>query len=213
MFIVKLIPSRILSLQARKPTGLIGRYVMTKIFNSGNADLNSFSMEKLKLKSGDRVLEIGFGSGKLINEMAAITTEGVVEGIDLSGAMLKRASEFNKHYISNGKVRLHKGDCEILPFENEYFDKLCSTNTLYFWKNPAKCFNEMFRVIKPGGNIVIGFRDDKQMSTLNLSKDMFSTYSQNEVISLLSNAGFTDPHIVEKEGKPFLSYCAVATKA
>jgi len=60
---------------------------------------------------------------------------------------------------------------------------------------------------------VIGFRDDKQMSNLNLSEYIFSTYSQNEVISLLSNAGFSDSHIVEKEGKPFLSYCAVATKA
>jgi ubiquinone/menaquinone biosynthesis C-methylase UbiE len=213
MFILKLIPSRILSLQARKPTGLIGRYMMTKIFNSGNADLNSFSMETLKLKSSDRVLEIGFGPGKLINEMAAVTTEGVVEGIDFSGAMLKQASKVNKHHISNGKVRLQQGECESLPFEKDYFDKLCSTNTLYFWKNPDKCFNEMLRVIKPGCRIVIGFRDDKQMSNLNLSEDIFSTYSQNEVISLLSTAGFLDSHIVEKEGKPFLSYCAVATKA
>ena len=82
MWIFKLIPSRVLSLQARKPTGLIGRYLMTKIFNEGNADLNSFVMDMLELQSSDRVLEIGFGTGKLINQMAAITTGGVVEGID-----------------------------------------------------------------------------------------------------------------------------------
>ena len=212
MFIIKLIPSRILSLQARKPTGLIGRYVMTKIFNSGNADLNAFVMETLELKNSDRVLEIGFGPGKLINQMAAVTTEGVVEGIDFSVAMVKQAVKANKQHIFDGKVRLYKGECKTLPFENESFDKLCSANTLYFWKEPDKYFNEMYRVIKPGGRIVIGFRDDKQMRNLNLSEDIFSTYSVNEVASLLSNAGFSDPQIVEKEGKPFLSYCAVATR-
>ena len=212
MWIFKLIPSRVLSLQARKPSGLIGRYLMTKIFNEGNADLNSFVMDMLELESSDRVLEIGFGPGKLIKQMAAITTEGVVEGIDFSEVMLKQASRVNKHHISHGKVRLQRGECKTLPFENDSFNKLCSINTLYFWKDPDKYFLEMFRVIRPGGIIAIGFRDDKQLSNLNLSKDIFNTYSQTEVISLLSIAGFSDVRVLEKKGKPFLSYCALATR-
>jgi len=186
---------------------------MTKIFNSGNADLNSFVKEILNLQRNDSVLEIGFGPGKLINEMANLTTEGVVEGVDFSRAMLKQASKVNKQHISKGKVRLHKGECSTLPFNNESFDELCSTNTLYFWKEPEKCFSEMFRVIKPGGKIVVGFRDAKQMSNLNLSEDIFSSYSQDDVVNLLSNAEFSGAHIEEKEGVPFVSYCAVASKA
>ena len=213
MWIFRLIPSRVLSLQARKPTGLIGRYLMTKIFNEGNTDLNSFVMDMLELESSDRVLEIGFGTGKLINQLAAITTEGVVEGIDFSEVMLKQASRVNKHHISHGKVRLQRGECKTLPFENDSFNKLCSINTLYFWKDPDKYFLEMFRVIRPGGIIAIGFRDDKQMSNLNLSRDIFTTYSQIEVVSLLSNAGFSDARVAEKKGKPFLSYCALAARA
>ena len=213
MFIFKMIPSNVLSLQARKPTGLIGRYLMTKIFNEGNNDLNSFVMDMLELQSSDRVLEIGFGPGKLINQMAAITTEGVVEGIDFSEVMLKQAGRVNKHHISHGKVRLQRGECKNLPFENESFNKLCSINTLYFWKDPDKYFLEMFRVIRPGGIIAIGFRDDKQMSNLNLSRDIFTTYSKIEVVTLLSNAGFSDARVTEKKGKPFLSYCALAARA
>lgn len=213
MLIIKLIPSKVLSLQARKPTGVIGRYLMARIFNNANADLNNLVKETLEIKNTDRLLEIGFGPGKLINEMAEITTEGVVEGIDFSVAMLKEASKINRHHISNGKVRLHNGECRQLPFDNESFNKLCSTNTLYFWDEPDKYFREMFRVMKPGGKLVIGFRDDKQMGDLNLNKDIFSIYSLDEVVSLLSNAGFSDSHITEKAGKPFLSYCAVAVKA
>ena len=212
MFIVKLIPPRILSLQARKPSGIIGRFLMTKIFNKGNADLNSFVKEMLDLQREDRVLEIGFGPGKLINKMAAITTDGIIEGVDFSQTMLDQAFRINKHYISKGKVRLQNGECSSLPFDNESFGKLCSVNTLYFWKEPVKYFNEMFRVIKPGGKVVVGFRDDKQMSTLNLSEDIFSSYSQEDVVNLLSIAGFSGTHIKEKEGVPFVSYCAIANK-
>jgi len=213
MFIVKLIPSKILSLQARKPSGIIGRYLMTKIFNNGNADLNTFVKETLELQRQDRVLEVGFGPGKLINEMANFTTEGVVEGIDFSQTMLKQASKVNKQHIAKGKVRLQNKECSMLPFDNESFDKLCSINTIYFWKKPNKYFSEMFRVIKSGGKIVIGFRDKKQMSSLNLSDDIFNYYSQDDVINLLTEAGFRDVRIREKEGVPFVSYCAIATKA
>jgi SAM-dependent methyltransferase len=213
MWIVKLIPSRILSLQARKPSGLIGRFVMTKIFNSGNADLNAFVEECLALVSNDRVLEIGFGPGKLINEMANITTDGVVEGVDFSGVMLKQATKTNDQHIARGRVLLHKCDCSSLPFENNVFDKLCSTNTLYFWKKPEEYFSEMFRVLRPGGKVVIGFRDEEQMSNLDLSEDIFNSFSKQDIINLLSNSGFHDVKIREKEGVPFVSYCGVATKA
>ena len=213
MFIAKLISSRIFSLQARKPSGVIGRFLMTKIFNDGNAELNAFVKDILSLQEENKVLEIGFGPGKLINEMAAITTDGVVTGIDFSQVMLKKASKLNKQYISKGKVILRKGECSSLPFDNESFDKLCSINTLYFWKEPGQNFSEMFRVIKSGGKIVIGFRDDKQMNNLNLSADVFSYYSQEDVVNMLAEAGFANAHIKEKEGRPFVSYCAVANKA
>ena len=76
-----------------------------------------------------------------------------------------------------------------------------------------KYIKDPIMVLKPGGIITIEFRDDKQMSNLNLSKDIFTTYSQNEVVSLLSNAGFSDARVEEKKDNPFISYCALATKA
>lgn len=205
-------PLKFISLQARKPTGLFGKYVMTSIFNSVNADLNSLVKEILNPKISDKILEIGFGSGKLIHEMAGLITEGIIEGVDLSNTMLNQASNINRKYISTGTVKLQKGECSNLLYDNESFDKLCSVNTLYFLNEPDKFFLETFRVLKHGGKIVIGFRDHKQMNRLNLNRDIFNTYSLDEVVDLLTNSGFSNAQIVKNKGRWLMSYCVVATK-
>jgi len=203
MFIAKLIPTSILSSQARKPAGIIGRLFMARMFNHAHADLNKFIQELLAPQRTDKILEIGFGSGKALHDIAKTTTEGVVEGIDHSYAMVQHATKINKHDIAAGKVILHEGECSSLPCSSGSFDKVYTSNTIYFWKEPEKYFNEMFRVIKRGGMIVIGFRDDKQMKKLNIDKNIFSLYSLSEVVTILSNTGFSDAHIREKKGRPF----------
>ena len=213
MLLAKLIPSRLLSLQARKPSGWFGRVVMSRIFNKGNAELNNFMKDLLELQEHDTVLEIGFGPGKLLNQMAQITTKGLVEGIDFSEAMLAQARQINKHYISQKRVKIQNGNCNDMPYGHESFDKVCTSNTIYFWENPNATFKEIFRVIRPGGKLVVGFRDTDQMKTLPLREDVFHLYTLDEIEIFLSNAGFSDVPIEKKEGHPFASFCAVATKA
>ncbi len=212
MWIAKLLPVQVFSRQARKPSGFIGRYLMPRLFNVGNADLNAFVKECLDPQADDRILEIGFGPGKLMCEMAEMTTDGVVEGIDFSPEMLKRAAKTNRTHIADERVILHQGECGALPFDDKTFSKLCSTNTIYFWHDPSGSAREMFRVTRAGGKLVIGFRDDEQMNGLGLSEEVFRIYSQQQVVDLLADAGFSDVHIREKEGMPFVSYCAVATR-
>lgn len=213
MFLLKLLPSKILSSQARKPTGFIGRYLMTKIFNEGNADLNYFVKECLHLRPDDKVFEVGFGTGQLIKEIAAATTEGQVEGIDFSAAMLEQARKANRQSIADGKVCLHQGNCTELPAEANCFDKLCSINTIYFFEEPENYLKEMHRILKPNGTIAIGFRDDEQMNKLNLDMEVFTTYSKDEVANLLISAGFIETKIMAKDSNPFVSYCAIGKKA
>ncbi len=212
MFIAKLIPLKYFSLQARKPSGWIGRFIMSRIFNKGNADLNDFIKDLLDLQENDRVLEIGFGPGKLLNDIASITKKGFVEGIDFSDTMFAEASKINKRHIADNRVRLQKGNCDNMSYEDESFDKVCTSNTIYFWDDPDKVLKEMFRVIKSRGKIVVGFRDKEQMNKLPLSDDVFNAYSLDEVVSLLSKAGFEDVGIEERDGEPFMSYCAVGIK-
>ncbi len=167
----------------------------------------------LLLQPANHVLEIGFGPGALINQIASITTEGHVEGVDFSESMLTEATKNNKRYISSNRVKIQKGDSKELNYADETFDKICTVNTLYFWNPPKVHLSEIFRVLKSGGRLVLGLRSSEQMESLPLDKTIFNTYSLNEAVSLISNVGFSDVHIQERDGVPFASYCVVGTKA
>lgn len=210
--LTKIIPQKTFSKQARKPTGLFGQFVMTKVFNQRNAALNDFVKEMLDVQKSDRVLEVGCGPGKLISQMAELATDGVIEGIDFSDTMLKQASKANRQHIEQGRVKLHLRECRWLPAVENSYDKICSSNTLYFWEEPEKYLGEMLRVLKPQGRVVIGFRDKQQMGRLKINEEIFNTYSQADVVRLLTDAGFTNTYLASKNDQPITSLCAVATK-
>jgi ubiquinone/menaquinone biosynthesis C-methylase UbiE len=210
MLLFKLFPTQFLSQQASKPSGLFGRYLMTALFNKGNAGINSLVKTALTLKQTDHVLEIGFGPGKLIHEMADMVSQGSIKGIDYSQTMCEQASRVNAQHIANGKVELQQGECKALPYDDNTFDKACGVNVIYFWADPVQCFKELYRVIKPGGQLVIGFRNAEQMQQLALDKTIFTSYSNKDVLESLKQAGFINTQIIEQADKPLTSYCTIA---
>lgn len=212
MWLYKLIPTQLFSAQLRKPSGFVGRFLMAKILSDGNAEINGFVKECLTLQPHDHVLEVGFGPGQLISEIAQTVTNGHIEGIDFSDVMLQKASKTNAKHIASGLVKLHEGECRTLPFANNTFDKVCAVNTIYFWDKPEEYLAEIYRVIKPGGKLVIGFRDETQMRDFNLSQDVFSLFSLKAILELLSNAGFSEVHIKEQEGTHLVSYSGIGCK-
>ena len=102
--------------------------VMSRIFDIGNARLNRLVYEILTPKSGDHILELGCGTGKLIDRIARGTDDCVIEGIDFSDTMVAIARRYNQKHISHGKVVIHKGNFDDMPFQAETFTKICSVN-------------------------------------------------------------------------------------
>jgi len=199
--------------QARKPSGLFGRWVMSKIFDHGNAAINAFMKEQLLLQENDHVLEIGFGTGKLIFEMAKQVNKGLIEGIDLSETMVAIAEKKNKNYIAEGKVIIRQGDFEEIAYNDNRFDKICSANTVYFWPQPEHFIKNILRILKPGGKLVLAFVDKAQLESRRLSTNVFHFYHQDEIITLLSRNGFSGSvDMISKEIKSQRYHCAVAVK-
>jgi len=199
--------------QARKPSGLFGRWVMSKIFDHGNAALNNFMKEQLLLQENDHVLEIGFGTGKLIFEMAKQVNKGLIEGIDLSDTMVAIAEKKNKNYIAEGKVIIRQGDFEETAYNDNRFDKICSANTIYFWPQPGNFIKNILRILKPGGKLILAFEDIKQLESRPLNTNIFHIYHQDEIKKLLSGNGFSGSiDMISKEIKSLRYHCVVAVK-
>jgi ubiquinone/menaquinone biosynthesis C-methylase UbiE len=205
--------SSFFSEQARKPKGLFGRMVMSRIFDFGNAFLNVFVCELMSVQSDDRILEIGCGTGKLISRMARQMSRGFIEGIDFSNEMVSIARRRNKKNIAKGKVEILEGNFDEMPHEKEKFSKVCSVNTLYFWPVPAHTATITARILQPGGKLFLAFEDMEQLKQRKLDHEIFTIYSQEEVVDILVKAGYShDVRILSKQKGNLIFHCAVATK-
>jgi phosphatidylethanolamine/phosphatidyl-N-methylethanolamine N-methyltransferase len=108
------------------------------------------AIQKLGIRTGERVLEVGVGTG--INA-ALYPRDCTVTGIDFSAKMLKKASKRIAHKgISN--VRLIEMDAADLKFADDTFDIVYAPYVISVVPDPVAVAREMHRVCRPGGRIV-----------------------------------------------------------
>jgi ubiquinone/menaquinone biosynthesis C-methylase UbiE len=201
------------SKQARQPSGLFGRFFSSRIFDKGNVELNSFVRETLAVESDDRILEIGSGPGAMVKTIADSVDSVVIEAVDFSKPMIAVCSKRNKKHIRAGKVKVHLGDFNHIPFGEDCFDIVFTVNTIYFWENPEATLAKICRELKPGGRLVIGFHAKDEMEQKPLSADVFRYYSPEDVIDLLqANGGFSEAVAISRDAQKMTCYCAVGTK-
>ena len=106
----------------------------------------------LQPSSEDSILDLGCGTGNFSLKLAR---EGAdVTGIDISDAMLDVANE--KSTCEDLTIDFRNMDAHNLKFNDHSFDAVLSMATLEFVEDPQEVFDEMIRVTKPGGRIVIG---------------------------------------------------------
>jgi phosphatidylethanolamine/phosphatidyl-N-methylethanolamine N-methyltransferase len=109
------------------------------------------ALERMGIKAGDKVLEVGVGTG--IN-VALYPEHCQVTGIDFSALMLEKAHErVVKKGVTN--VRLQEMDAANLTFADDSFDIVYAPYVISVVSDPVRVVNEMRRVCRPGGKIVI----------------------------------------------------------
>ena len=205
--------STFFSEQARKPSGPFGRFVMSIIFDQGNITVNTLMMDALDIQESDRILEIGFGTGKFLKQAARLLDTGCIEGIDFSSTMVKMAKRRNKKNIALGKVVIRQGDFEEDAYEDAGYDKVCSANTIYFWSHPDDVVRKIFRILKPGGRVVLTFEDAGQLEERQLDAGIFRIYRTREIEDMLRRNGFSGKiDSITRERKSQKFHCVVAIK-
>ena len=164
-----------------RPEGALGRlggFIMAR----ANRVVAETVIDLIKVRSADRVLEIGFG-------------EGGIAGIDPSAAMLAQAQARNAAAVAAGKVDLRQGEAGRLPFANEAFDKAFAINSMQVWPDVGAGLREINRVLRPGGVLALAFT-------------LYSGQQRSGVPEALFAAGFTNVSVAQ--GEAF--FCATASK-
>ncbi len=179
-----------LSRQLARPSGLFGRLFTARWLDKANAGMNSLTLDSLALGPADRLLELGFGSGYLLEKVLKNRLCDFTAGADISPEMVKHVGARLRAYIDAGKAQIHQGDIEAIPFADGEFTKLCSVNTLYFWRDPQQALAECRRVLAAGGRLALCFNAKSEMAKWPGHVHGFTLYELAEVEAMLGAAGF-----------------------
>ncbi len=192
------IPKYIAS-QLRKPNGFIGRALISRMLNRANAQMNKVTLLSLDLKDSDRVLEVGFGGGALLAEMARLNSKAALYGADFSQDMVTLCQKKMFRLISEGRLQLDCASVENLPYESGTFTKICSVNSIYFWADCDVAIRELKRVLKQNGTLIITFGDKTSMSKQTFTQHGFKLYTALDVQQIMEAEGFSDIQIEQKQ--------------
>jgi demethylmenaquinone methyltransferase/2-methoxy-6-polyprenyl-1,4-benzoquinol methylase len=118
-----------------------------------------WALEKLSAQPGERILEIGFGTGHCLVALArAVAVSGRVIGLDISDGMLSIAKDRLQQETLNERVDLHLGDAANLDFlESGSLDGVFMSFTLELFDNPEipRVLQECYRILKTGGRVAV----------------------------------------------------------
>jgi len=129
------------------------------IAGSTEKKYRDWGLEKLSAQPGEKILEIGFGTGHCLIALAnAVGPQGQVIGLDISDGMLAIAQERLRQEGLNERADLHLGDAAKLDFiESGSLDAIFMSFTLELFDNPEipRVLQECQRILKPGGRITV----------------------------------------------------------
>jgi len=177
-----------------QPQGILGRLggvIMARM----NVDCGTWVADLLEVTRNDRVLEVGFGPGVVIERLAKRATAGHIAGIDQSREMVEQARARNATAVQDGRVDIRHGSVESLPFDNNSFDKVLAINSMQYWPQAVAGLREIRRVMKAGGRIALGFTP-------------YSGQPNKGLTEALTGAGFKQAHVVKSDK----GFCVLATK-
>jgi ubiquinone/menaquinone biosynthesis C-methylase UbiE len=194
--------------QFHQPTGVLGRlagWIMAT--RPSNIERSRWTVNVLKLQPTDHVLEIGFGPGLAIQQVARLVPTGHVVGIDHSALMVKQAGRRNQAAIEAGLVDLKLGSFEMLPKFRETFDKIYSVNVLQFLRDRSEVLQLIRSALKPNG-LVATTVQPRQRGATAADTHAFGRQLSKELI----DAGFREVTVEELDLKPVPAVCVLARK-
>ncbi len=177
------------------PKGEMGIEV-GKTMNESNIGMTLNSIEFLEIKDDDKILELGHGNCGHLNKILEI---GNVKyfGLEISETMFNEAQKNNLNNLA--EFQLYSG--EKIPYSDDFFDKIFTVNTIYFWKEPLKILTEIERVLKSNGVCILTYANKDFMKDLPFVREEFELYDQENIKNLIAKTNFNILDIKELKEK------------
>jgi ubiquinone/menaquinone biosynthesis C-methylase UbiE len=202
--------------QCSKPTGWLGRFTLWRM-NSGHSKLTDWGLKHVSIESHFTILDVGCGGGKTVSKLAAMATQGKLYGVDYSEESVAAAKRTNAQWIDLGRVEIRHGSVSQLPFPEGMFDLITAVETHFWWPDLPGDMREVFRVVKPGGTLVLVAEVYKGANTTvsklaekYASRTGMTLLSVEEHYELLTDAGFSNVQVIEERGKGWI--CGIGRK-
>ena len=164
---------------------------------SHHISITAQTLELMDLRPSQRVLDLGCGAGWASRLMAKAVTDnhkpGQVIGLDVSDEMIRRARAASTAYDN---LMFVVGSAQKIPWEENFFDKVLSVESFYYYPDQDRALAELFRVMAPQGQlfILINLYKDNSYSLrwVDELKVPVQVRSEEEYIQLLKAHTFED---------------------
>lgn len=198
--------------QCRRPWSLPGRLFLW-LMNRTHAGVTRWGLRHVTVSPGATILDVGCGGGRTIQTLAGMGQ--MVYGIDYSATSVAAATKANADLIAAGRVDIRQAGVSQLPFADACFDLVTAVETHYYWPDPVHDFQEVLRVLKPRGTLLViaeTYRNQTFGAFLILPMLLLRAryLTLDEHRAMFRAAGFTDIEIEHDPRKGWI--CGIARR-
>ena len=175
------------------------------VWESAAAVGNPFKLGKIN--AGQTVLDIGCGAGADACVAALLVgNSGKVIGVDCTPAMIEKA-RLNARHAALNNIDFHEADITGLPVADNSIDVVISNGAINLSKDKYSVFQELFRILKPGGRLQIAdmvrISEDSCVSESTggtWANCVQGTLTADKLLEIITETGFTDAILMELTG-------------
>ncbi|MGG5318126.1 class I SAM-dependent methyltransferase [Enterococcus sp. AZ072] len=184
--------------QSKHPAGLIGKLMM-KTWNRTYFPMIKWAVNSIEKTSVLQILDVGIGNGLSSEYLFQQFPNSELHGIDISEEAIRQA----RKRLDQGQANFQVSGIEDTNFASEQFELICAFQTHFHWEKLTESFDEIARILKPKGHLLLACETSKIKIYLPelVEKESFQQFlvKSNLMIAETSSSGGFVRYVIHKK--------------